>query len=960
MFSTSLGVAAAINPIRNMLIPAVPLQLQTVAYQHSAADARDACALATDLHVHPQVLNLRDVDAGGTAKACDLMAKDYLAWVQGSATSMPRQPLRLHLLHGAYGTGKTYELARLMQQAHAQRPFNEATLNFHTWDHDLREPLRTAMINALPGVNLRATNFKTGCMPLAQPMVGTLVLDDAGKCWHGFIPLIIALNPGLTDIYCTFDVCQAMGVFPTTPSVSRKATPTADWLGGMSDYYATEIRRTADEVSDLFGLPRAPPVAGQIRPRGRVMVVSNVPPGVPLLAVSPRFAETQNMGGQVCDTFTACQGHTIYGDVCVDLGGLSATATERAAWTALTRATGNIYLMLGPLSTKDTAVAACFARSQILSSLLTLASLRQEPVLTAALDVDMVVKSAVYNHMARCLSPQAAARLGLAAPTPIVGARGVSAQYRAPWLTQYADSPDTYTARTHRATMGVKTSRSPAFSRHLSRHVNTPVSVAYEVRHLTSLPGDAALTVAPTTYVLPPVPEMQVLPDPALDVNEPTDDTLREVVVEANCNATFQHIVDGPPDALHHVRADKLTTKMGEEKRIRVGKHDKPWSRNDEKRLRQLKKGFGKFFDLDKWSKTGFNPAKFEEAERTKLASWASKRTKATVRASVAKQNLDAPYNNTSLFPKGQFVKKQPKWRKHAFPCQTVSDFNLGKIFRDAPYAVYLEAMAVACAYDSTYLHYRASPDDMSRWYRTFWRPGRMTANDYTAWDSGVDHVFIEFDCWLLTLCGLPAEYIDKFRFDRYNMYSHLGPHMPRQESGDRFTWILNSLRNSALTGASLDCPKRTPLAVSGDDSVTLGAWRRSSNFSPSDWIMQPKREEADYTEFCGMKFGGSDVTFDPTVLRWRAAFGLQLGRSDQDYWRSISDAIRETASKLSRPTPMLSNAATLLNRAVLLFDLDRSLTMPSFPSNDPRIPPKLNQRSHNWFTRFARFMLFL
>jgi hypothetical protein len=321
---------------------------------------------------------------------------------------------------------------------------------------------------------------------------------------------------------------------------------------------------------------------------------------------------------------------------------------------------------------------------------------------------------------------------------------------------------------------------------------------------------------------------------------------------------------------------------------------------------------------------------------------------------------LEGAYNFTSLFPKGQFVKKQPKWRKHAFASQTVSDFNLGKIFRDSDYAVYLEAMSIACAYGSTYLHYRASPDDMSKWYRSFWRPGRMTANDYTAWDSGVDHVFIEFDCWLLTLCGLPHEYIDKFKFDRYNMHSHLGDHLPRQESGDRYTWILNTLRNAALTGASLDCPKRTPLAVSGDDSVTLGAWRRSSHFSPSDWIMQPKREEADFTEFCGMRFGGPDVTFDPTVLRWRAAFGLQLGRSDQDYWRSISDAIRETASKLSRPTPMLSNAATLLNRAVYFFDLDPALMMPSFPTHAPDRPIRRNRFKHTWLSRFIKFMLFL
>nr|WNM95040.1 MAG: replication-associated protein [Diaporthe gulyae deltaflexivirus 1] len=961
MFSGSLGVFGAAQRTRAMVLPSVPLQVQHVPYTHNAFDARDACSLATDLHVHPQVLSLRDMDQSSVSKGADLMAKDYLAWLQGGAHNINRPPVTFHLLHGAYGTGKTFELANLLTARHQLSPFTEATLHFHTWDHDLREPLRAAMTAAFPQLHLRAANFKTGCMPLGQPMTGTLVLDDAGKCWNGFIPLLIAMNPGITDIYATFDVCQAQGVFPATPSLSRKATPTVDWLGRMSDYYATEVRRTADEVSDLFGLPRAPRVPGQIRPRGRVMVVSNVPSGVPLLAVSPRFAETQNLGGQVCDTFTSSQGHTIYGDVCVDLGGLSATATEKAAWTALTRATGNIYLLLGPLSEKENAVKSCFARSQVLSALLTLASVRQEPVLTAQLDVDSVVKSAVYNHLARCLSPAASARLGLAPADPVVGSRPtMPAAYRTPWLHLAVESPDTYTPRTHRARFISRSSKSPAFSRHAVARANAPTSVAHEVRHLTSLPGDAILTVPSTTYRLPPAPKMDIQPDPALDVNPPTDDALREVVSTDNANSTFQHITDGPPDALHHVRADKMTTKLGEEKRIRVGLHNGSFTSNDARRLKQLKRGFGKFFDVQKWTATGFNPDKFDLATRSKLASWASKRTGVEIKRSVGKQNLESAYNYTSLFPKGQFVKKQPKWRSRAFACQTVSDFNLGKIFRDCDYAVYLESMAVACAFDSTYMHYRASPDQLSLWYRRHWRPGTMTGNDYTAWDSGVDHVFIEFDVWLLQLCGVPDEYIQKLRFDRYNMHSHLGPHLPRQESGDRYTWILNTLRNAALTGASLDCPARTPLAVSGDDSVTLGAWRKTTGFRASDWIMQPKREESNFTEFCGMRFGGPDVTFDPTVLRWRAAFGLQLGRSDQDYWRSISDAIRETASRLSRPTPMISNAATLLNRAVYLFDLDPTLAMRSFPTRPPDIPVAKNRFKPSRTISFIKFMFFL
>jgi hypothetical protein len=411
------------------------------------------------------------------------------------------------------------------------------------------------------------------------------------------------------------------------------------------------------------------------------------------------------------------------------------------------------------------------------------------------------------------------------------------------------------------------------------------------------------------------------------------DDVLRETHLPENqFELTFQHIQDGAPDALHHTRADKVTDILGQRKRIRVGKHDTPWSRTDEKRLKSLRRGFGKFFDLESWQSEPVNPPLMEQCEREKLASWASKRTKKTLQQSIDKQDLDMSFTFTKLFPKGQYIKKKAKWRCNAFASQTISDFHLGRIFRDSPRALYLEKMSLKHAFPSTYLHCRASPDDLSKWYRTFWQPGVMTGNDYTAWDSGIDHVFLEFDLWLMELCHFPTEYIERFKFERLNTHSFLGNHMPRQESGDRWTWILNTLRNAALTGASLDCPTRTPVCVSGDDSVTLGAWRKTTGFNPSEWLMVPKREEGRVMEFCGLIFGGKDVSFDPAVVHWRSRFGLQQGRSDPDYWLSIRQAIVETSAKLGTDSPKLAGAILNLRRAICYFNLSDSLDIPDPP----------------------------
>jgi hypothetical protein len=938
----------------NYMMPAVPVQEQIVIYTPTANDGNYAHGLASDISVKPQTLNLHEFNAFDTSRSIKQMAKDWSHFIR-TGEGMPRTPVRLHLFHGAYGTGKSFALSRALRTQHAITPYTPATIAFHTWNHELREAFMQGVIATFPNLGLQPHNFMTGCMPLALPRTGTVVFDDAGQCWNSFIPLFIACNPGVTDIYLSFDATQAQGVFPEAPSISRKHPSTCQWLSGMSDYYATQVIRTAPDVTELFGFPQAPHIPGRIVHRGQVIIVSKSPANVPLLAVSPRFTQTQNMGGQVADTFTECQGHTIYGDVCIDLGGLTATAAEASAWTALTRATGNIYLKMGATIPSATLIESGWSNSQILTAMLTVASVARTPYLTAQVDAQHLVKSAVISHLARSLSPAAAARLGLPRPNPVVGVRaGVDTFWRSQWLDVDDKPGDVYTARAHRAAnVRYRTNPSPAFSRHTTTQINSVETVANIVRHHTSLPNSTVLNTQPSTYHLPPSPLLTAVPDPMLDIDEPTDDVLREIVVPDGASS-FQHIPDGAPDALHHTRADKVTDTAGMNKRIRKGQYDGKWTTNDTKRYKQLQAGFKKFFSVGDWNDQPFDVAMMEHCEDHKLTSWAAKRTKRTLQQSIDRQNLDAPWNMVKLFPKGQYIKKKAKWRGSAFASQTISDFNLGRIFHDSPWALYLETMALKYAFPSTYLHCRASPDDLSDWYRKWWRPGsQMVACDYTSWDSGMDHVFVEFACWLMEISHFPTAEIELYRYHRYHTYSHLGTHLPRQESGDRWTWLFNSLLNAALTGAALDCPPRTPATFSGDDGNVLGQWFTTSGFRTSDWLMKPKVERGTKLEFCGLVFGGPDISYDSAVVHWRARFGLQQGRNDEEYWRSIRDSIRECAHRLGTSTPALSNAKQNLHRAVEWFNLPKSLLLPEYileaPSPDTHA---FAQRVITWLKR--------
>jgi len=904
---TSAGLPAAVNLLWR------PVVREELTYTLTQADHDVACRLGQDLKNHPEVLDMREYSMSNVARGAYELAKaSRTQFRAGNARTV-----RLHLYHGCPGSGKSYAANQWLQQVHARTPFTNANFRAHTWLNSLRGPLEQTLSATMPF--LQSFNFQTGAMPLAQPLPGTILFDDATQLWPGFLPLVIASNPGLTDVVVTFDATQGRTAFPHADSLVRSDQSTAEWLSALSSHYATESWRLSNSNATLFGLPLpASPRPGSLN--GILAVVSNVIQDIPLLVVSPRFATSQADSGQRCMTFRECQGFTIDGDVTLDLGGLSATSNDNSWWTALTRARGNIMLYLGPMTQGKGINEAFYGRSNIASALLAVVAQQQCSVLTANVDPMRLVARAVQAHMARSLSPAACLSVGLPRASPLVGAN-VSASIRQDWLDSPRDSAlgDYWTARSHRATLkGYKSAPGPAFSRHSHAPANLATDVRDSLKHFVSLPNDSVLHTQSTGYVMPDAPVLTLQPDPALFHSGMRDPDFREVV--RGTNSTMQHVHDGPHEILHHTRADRLTASISEQKRINVGVDWGHLSLGEARRLKQLKRGFGKFFNVSAWNEQSWSPNLFEHCSTEAYSPWVGKRTKAQIARSLAKNPLDSACNFAHLFLKSQFVKKEEARYADAKAGQTVSEFNLVRQFRDAPYAYYLEHMAMKYKKDGTYLHLRASPTDMNNWYKAHWRKGEMTANDYTAWDSGCDRVFLAFDCWLMEMSGLPGEYIALWRAERLTTHSYLGPHKVRQESGDRYTFIFNSLRNAAITGASLRCPPGTSAAFAGDDSVVLGTWLRANGFVPDAWAMTPKLEFGKNLLFCGYAFGGTNISLSPTVVMHRSQYGMALGRNDPDYWRSIADAVKEASVTAPDYSTELSSAVSNLVTASIKF----------------------------------------
>jgi hypothetical protein len=281
----------------------------------------------------------------------------------------------------------------------------------------------------------------------------------------------------------------------------------------------------------------------------------------------------------------------------------------------------------------------------------------------------------------------------------------------------------------------------------------------------------------------------------------------------------------------------------------------------------------------------------------------------------MRQDDVDWDDHFTRLTSKSQWVKKLPARGGNAKAPQTVATFPKNRIFEDAMVATYIDPILESWRRPTTYLHNRPLAA-LREHGEKYWVGGDSSANDYTAWDSGCDEVFALFDCWLLEMAGVPDSFIAGYLHRKLNTRCYLGHLLPMQHSGDRFTWLFNTTRNAALTGASVGCDAATPCAFSGDDSIILGVHPPERSFRPRAWLMTPKPEVGPALEFCGFTFSRGAPVISPAVLHYRAQLSLRRGVNDPSSWRSLAQAVPFSTSSAA-----LDSTAALIDYAQHIFD---------------------------------------
>lgn len=872
-----LSHSTIVQPARRPLaplprLPAVPLAAENLDYVLTNRDIEEAKFLARDLKTYPAELNLTDVSA-------QAVATGHLEIVNHYNSLNPTRPsIPITLWHGAPGTGKSTaiaaEITRLLAAGVPQSDIVVAA-----WTQSLLVDLERNLGPLFP--NFNSHNF-VYASKLLNHGAQYVFCDDAGCFWPGFLQLLMVVKT-ISCLYLTFDCSQATNVFPKPGSFSRQNRSTLKWLADRSTRYATLMRRSSAQNAQLFGFDGT--LSATI---GEIYICSKPPLGVPLLVASPRFAETKNNGGAYTMHFGGCQGVTFEGDVAIDVGGLTSSATDAAVWTALTRAKGSIWLVLSPnMMDAKTISPQGFGCSMILSSMLALACHNQTAVLNEGIAHAQIVTAAVYQHLANSIGPACCAFLGL---TNLYQNQAGYYRPSASSFDKWVQSPLSHilTPKSFAPTQAV----SPAFSSLSSKKYRT--TKAAELSRIgTYMPFDPEDVRIPDAS--PPLKSWYTLEDffdPIHTVTLTPANHLPEKVFGTHIEPTQVFEPFGPEEAQHHKGSDATLYSWSMHERVRPRAQPGLESQKVRKKAKQLTAALYRHLNTD--VVPDFSADVFSECVQESISTWASGKTAVGLATILDKWDPGFSPLYLPTFLKGQWIKKIEARGTPPKKGQIVTDMHVGITLQDAPYALYMEKTLRHMLDSNVLLNSRMSTAQLMSWYSSTWDVSKpVTGNDVTGWDAGCEAEFLYgIDVPLMELLKFPQHYIDNYIHRRLNSYTHLGPFPIMQASGDRYTWLLNTYRNIAITTLYFNLPKYTVMAYSGDDAIICGHFPKDRQFIGDHWTMKFKPFWAASGPFCGWTFGLPELFISAASLAYRCRLLLQRGVASVETWRSARDAL--------------------------------------------------------------------
>jgi hypothetical protein len=774
--------------------------------------------------------DLRDYPSAWTVRESD---SDLPTSIRQMAKVAELRPIKVTCLFGVFGCGKTT----------AARPL-VANDEESTWVFPSSVVASEALTSNPPlGPDAQSSRYIEGMEVFRKSLGTTCVLDDFTKLPPGSLDLLVLTNPQLEHLILTGDPCQSEGQFPVPTARSKTLDPLGqDALRLFPNAtYATITHRLPLERAELLGLPTSS------NRHGHYLMVSQPPPGVPFFATSPRFVETKCNGGTLAFVTSFSQGLDLDGQVALDLGGMSSSMTDAPAVVGLTRNKTDCFLVFDHATLPPR--AGLWGSSTILSAMVHMSASTRRACLTAADDPDHIIARTVAEYI-RSRIPS----LRTGAALPFVG------------YNDSAGIPEDGLYTTD-AAMHQLSFYYPLVTRIARAASNPPVTATV------------------------PVPEMAF--DPINNFTQPDfrDASVREFSVGKVVSEQFpghKH-----PGALHHGRADRATEAASYAKRLHLASAGDNIASivraRQSSRFHQLRAGF--LSQFPRFNKRRDFSSLLDLCTEEVLDSWCSKKTLKDVQRSLLVQDVDWDLTFTKTFLKSQVVRKNEKWGGNASAGQIVTSFPATKTFRDAVYALCLEKVVLEECPEHVYLHLRRTTEDLANFTSTFLKSADgFTETDFTAWDSSIDGPFFAFYAWMFQQLGFPADYIDTFVREASTTRFFGGNLRLMQHSGNRYTFLLNTLGNLAVTNAMYTGIRHTPQAFGGDDSLLAGSPTVSPLFRPTKWKMIPKVNHSSVGHLFGHLITAGNLTYDYEYMRNRLEVAIVERPYDTDFYRSFAD----------------------------------------------------------------------
>jgi hypothetical protein len=277
-------------------------------------------------------------------------------------------------------------------------------------------------------------------------------------------------------------------------------------------------------------------------------------------------------------------------------------------------------------------------------------------------------------------------------------------------------------------------------------------------------------------------------------------------------------------------------------------------------------------------------------------------RTSSTVMTKLRAWDPDRSGSDIKISLKNQVIKKEEKRRKlEAIPGQLIHEYDVGTTLGDAPYALFMEREIVP-AFPKNFLFYcRMAPADFQAEYSRRWRVGNgVYSSDVTRWDVGCDAGVLNFDVHVMRRSGYPEEYVQAYIERRLSPRSQHGPMGTMQNSGDRYTWTLNTIRRAVVTSLVCGVLPEDTCAVNGDDAA-IDRMCHAVPFPDSPWAF--KDQNGSVGEFSGFELGGPTPLYSASGLLYRTFILESRDPSAQDKWTNYLGLL--AASDLEHPAAM-------------------------------------------------------